>query len=117
MALVESASLDAFPAVRELVAAYKSGAAPTITVVPLPASDDPVSTDERAHLVKVLENYKEERNVNQKDPFGDTALHHAAAKGNLLLVRFLVAEGANVNAVNDVRDLIPQLRIILVCHH
>jgi hypothetical protein len=103
MALVESAAADAFPAVRELVAAYSSGITPSITVVPLPSPDDPLSTEEKALLAKVLGGYKEQHSVNQQDPFGDTALHHAAAKGNLLLVRFLVAEGANVNTPNNVR--------------
>lgn len=41
--------------------------------------------------------------VNEKDPFGDTALHYACLKGNLLLVRFLISQGADVNIQNEVR--------------
>jgi rRNA processing protein Krr1/Pno1 len=39
--------------------------------------------------------------VNEKDPFGDTALHYACLKGNLLLVRFLISQGADVNIQNE----------------
>jgi len=39
--------------------------------------------------------------VNEPDQFGDTPLHIAAAAGKLLEVKFLVNNGANVNAKNN----------------
>ena len=47
--------------------------------------------------------------INQQDPFGDTPLHAAAYKGDLLTVRYLVANGADVNALNNVCPLRPLL--------
>jgi len=38
--------------------------------------------------------------VNDPDQFGDTPLHVAAASGQLLSVKYLVTNGADVNAVN-----------------
>jgi len=38
--------------------------------------------------------------VNEPDQFGDTPLHVAAASGQLLSVKYLVTNGADVNAVN-----------------
>lgn len=41
--------------------------------------------------------------VHSVDAFGDSLLHWAAHRKSLLLVRFLVLHGANVNARNHVR--------------
>jgi predicted RNA-binding protein YlqC (UPF0109 family) len=40
--------------------------------------------------------------VNEPDEFGDTPLHIAAAAGKLLTVKYLVSNGANINAQNKV---------------
>jgi len=39
--------------------------------------------------------------VNLKDANGYTALHHAAARGDTALIRYLVSKGADVKAVSN----------------
>ena len=36
--------------------------------------------------------------MNAKDKFGETALHSAAGRGHLEIVKLLIAKGADVNA-------------------
>jgi ankyrin repeat protein len=38
--------------------------------------------------------------VNAKDHDGNTALHHAAARGDVEMIQYLVSKGADVTAVN-----------------
>ena len=38
--------------------------------------------------------------VNAFDHEGNTALHHAAARGDVEMIQYLVSKGANVKAVN-----------------
>jgi len=85
MSAVDAAYQNNFSAVKDLLASYKA-------------------QSEAAPSTYKFQNYIEARGVNQRDPFGDTVLHAAATTGNLLLVRYLVGEGADVNAVNHVRN-------------
>ena len=39
-------------------------------------------------------------NVNARDDDGNTAVHHAASRGDIEMIRYLVAKGADVTAVN-----------------
>lgn len=39
-------------------------------------------------------------NVNQRDDFGNTALHHVASQNNVVLAEYLLGHGAKVNATN-----------------
>ena len=47
---------------------------------------------------------KNHANVDARDPQNSTALHHAAMKNNIALIRFLITYKANVNATNILRQ-------------
>jgi ankyrin repeat protein len=61
--------------------------------------------EQQEEFNQLFKDWKHERSINQRDPVGDTPLHAAAAQGNLMMVRYLVSLGADVNAVNFVRYL------------
>ncbi|QBR83653.1 ankyrin repeat domain-containing protein [Legionella israelensis] len=54
---------------------------------------------ENSELCRELLRYFNEKNINERDSYGHTLLHHSAAFGDQELVKFLLDKGANVNAV------------------
>ena len=94
MALVDAAHQQEFGQVRDLVTQFTSDPKGSLEMF---------VAEQQEEFQQLFKDWKQERSVNQRDPFGDTPLHAAAAQGNLLLVRYLVSEGADVNATNFVR--------------
>ncbi|KMT09007.1 hypothetical protein BVRB_6g137150 [Beta vulgaris subsp. vulgaris] len=54
-------------------------------------------------------------NVNAKDEYGCTAMHHAANTGNLELCKFLIQYGADIDAV-DQSEFSPLMTAALANH-
>lgn len=63
-----------------------------------PKEPKEVKEEKKAFVRK--EKPQREKIPNETDENGDTTLHHAAAKGNMDVVRGLLDQGANVNAQN-----------------
>eukprot|EP01111_Echinosteliopsis_oligospora_P009511 TRINITY_DN279_c2_g1_i5.p1 TRINITY_DN279_c2_g1~~TRINITY_DN279_c2_g1_i5.p1 ORF type:complete len:321 (-),score=99.17 TRINITY_DN279_c2_g1_i5:311-1273(-) len=53
--------------------------------------------------------------INEKDEYGDTALHTSVSKGRLAIVKFLLENGADVNAKNEAGST-PLHKVILAKH-
>lgn len=58
-----------------------------------------INSNDYDDIIKLI---NEGVNVNEKNSEGDSPLHIAAQKGNLLIVNYLLEHRANVNAVNNV---------------
>lgn len=58
----------------------------------------PCSQNYRAAAAAVIGYEEEAANIDSRDPYGDTPLHWAANLGKPETVKFLISQGANVNA-------------------
>lgn len=96
MALIDAAHNGDRAQLHDLLTQFKTATDST-------ASLELFVAEQQEEFNQLFKDWKHERSINQRDPFGDTPLHAAAATGNILMVRYLVSEGADVNAVNNVR--------------
>lgn len=56
-------------------------------------------------VIKLIKNQKQD--VNQIDSAGYTALHYAARNGHLEICKFLIRNGANINAITSAGHATP----------
>lgn len=93
MALIDAAHNGDRSAVHELLLKVKASDSTSLELF---------VAEQQEEFNQLFKDWKHERSINQRDPVGDTPLHAAAARGDILMVRYLVSEGADVNAANNV---------------
>ena len=67
-------------------------------------SSSPNDMIQKGNLNEVISAIKGKGDINYKDEFGKTPLHHSAAYGQIDTVKYLVSHGADINVKDNVGD-------------